>query len=115
MALRASVYLAQLGSGGLRELGEQCVQKANYAAEALTAAGLGSRHYSQPIFKEFLFRFNKPADEITTRARKAGFDLGPEMSRFDLSAKLDPHSLLIAVTEKRTYEEIDALVAALGS
>ena len=115
MALRASVYIAQLGPEGFVELGKQCCHKANYAAEKLTEAGLGTLAFPHAFFKEFVFQFKQPVAEIITKAKAAGFNLGPELNRFELGNGAPENSLLIAVTEKRTREEIDRLVTALKS
>ncbi|MCA8985388.1 MAG: aminomethyl-transferring glycine dehydrogenase subunit GcvPA [Planctomycetaceae bacterium] len=114
MALRAAVYLAQLGPHGFRELGELCCRKANYAAEQLTAAGVGSLAFPRSFFKEFVLNCHRPVAELVERAARAGFQVGPRLSQFpSLHNSLD-NCLLIAVTEKRTREEIDLLVAALA-
>lgn len=113
MALRASVYLAQLGPQGLRELGELCCRKANYAAEQLMAAGVGTLAFPHPFFKEFVLNCHQPVETLVQRARQAGFQIGPQIRQFPSIHNSLDNSLLIAVTEKRTKAEIDALVAAL--
>ncbi|MCG6155145.1 aminomethyl-transferring glycine dehydrogenase subunit GcvPA [Rubinisphaera margarita] len=114
MALRASVYISQLGPKGFVELGDQCHQKAAALADRLTEAGVGQLAYAQPFFKEFVFQFNRPVDEVIAAAQNAGFNLGPVLDRFEFPNGVPENSLLIAVTEKRTFDEIDRLVAALS-
>src|SRR5436189_3764840 len=36
-ALRASIYLAEMGPQGMKEVAELCVRKSHYAKEAITA------------------------------------------------------------------------------
>jgi len=116
LALRATVYMTALGPQGLREAGELCCQKAHYAAEKLSAIAGFSLAFDRPFFKEFVLRCPAPAAQVIEKAAAAGLGIGPDLSRF--SADLDPeneHLLLIAVTEKRTCEEIDRLAEVLAS
>jgi glycine dehydrogenase subunit 1 len=116
MALRASVYLSLVGPAGLREIAELCTRKAHYAAERLTAIPGIERTYSAPFFKEFVLKCRGGADRVLEKALAAGFDLGPELSRFrGLSVDHGAECLLVAVTEQRTRDEIDRLAQALGA
>lgn len=117
MALRAAVYLSLLGPSGLREVSELCLRNARYAADRLaTVPGL-SLAFDRPFFKEFVVRTERPAEAVVDRARAAGFDLGPQLSRFPKAASPDltDHGLLFATTEQRTKDEIDGLAEALSA
>jgi glycine dehydrogenase subunit 1 len=108
MAVAATVYLAWLGPQGLRELGQRCVSKAAYAAERLTEVpGVELLFPGVPFFKEFPLRTPRPAaavvDALVGRGYLAGVPLPDE----------DGHALLVAVTERRTREEIDGLALAM--
>jgi len=112
LALRASVHLSLLGPQGIRQLGELCAQKANYTRDQLTAAGGISAAFDRPVFKEFVIRLESGnVREALARARGekllAGVPLGQWYPELD-------DCLLIAVTEKRTREEIDRLVDVLA-
>jgi glycine dehydrogenase subunit 1 len=108
LALRATMYLALLGPQGLKEVAELCCRKAHYAAGKLAAAG-AKRLYDRPFFKEFTIR--APSGE---KARNAGFDIGPTFDDPRLADdSLPKDGVLVAVTEKRTREEIDRLAEAL--
>ncbi len=116
MALRATVYLSLLGPQGIREAAELCCRKAHYVSERLaTVAGLPTLSPA-PFFHEFAV-LCVDVDAVLTRARAAGFDIGPELRRFPalpgLTAEESAQGLLVAVTESRTRDEIDRLVAAL--
>jgi len=113
LALRATVYLALLGKQGMAEVAELCCRKAHYAAEKLTELEGVELMFDRPFFKEFTLRCAGRVSEIVRAARDAGFNLGPELSRFAVNGETFADGLLVAVTEKRTREEIDALVAAL--
>jgi glycine dehydrogenase subunit 1 len=108
MAVAATVYLAWLGPQGLKELGERCVSKAAYAAERLTEVpGVELLFPGASFFKEFPVRTPRPAAEVVDalvgRGYLAGVPLPDE----------DGHALLVAVTERRTREEIDGLALAM--
>ena len=110
MALRATVYLSLLGPHGLRQVAELSCRRAHYAAEQLTQTGVAELMFDRPFFKEFALKCPDGTDRLTAPAREAGFDLGPELSRFDPDLT---NGLLVAVTEKRTREQIDRLVEAI--
>jgi glycine dehydrogenase subunit 1 len=111
LALAGLVHLSLLGPQGLRELGETCLALAGYAKDQLTAAGLELVFPGKATFKEFAVRTGRNAREALTDARAkgvyAGYPLGRDYPGLD-------DALLVAVTEKRTVEEIDRLVEALA-
>jgi glycine dehydrogenase subunit 1 len=108
MAIAAAVYLAWLGPEGLVDLGGQCAAKARYAAARLTEIpGVDLLFPGAPFFKEFALRLPRPAesvrDELLGRGFLAGVPLAVDGGR----------GLLVAVTERRTREEIDALAGSM--
>lgn len=116
IAIRAAVYLTLLGKQGIREAAELCCQKAHYAAEQLSQIeGIQLLFADRPFFKEFAISCSEGSDYLLRKARQAGFDLGPELSRFDFNqgSESDQTGVLVAITEQRTKEEIDRLVTAL--
>jgi len=111
-ALRATAYLAQMGPQGLRAVAEHCLRKARYALEQITAGGRFVAAFEQPVFKEFVLRDTENrVDDVIAQAAKAGFLAGVPLERWypELS-----DCFLLAVTEKRTKEEIDALARQLA-
>lgn len=111
MALRATTYLAALGPQGLREAAELCCRNAHYAAERLAQAGVGELLFERPFFKEFALKCSAGAEGTAAAAHTASFDLGPQLAQFGPD---HAHGLLVAVTEKRTRDEIDRLAEALA-
>jgi glycine dehydrogenase subunit 1 len=110
-ALRATIYLALLGPQGLRETANLCLHKSRYAAERLCAGGRFEFAFNQPTFKEFVVRDRDGrVDESIAQGFDAGFFAGVPLGEW--YPELDD-CLLVAVTEKRTKEEIDGLVIAL--
>ncbi len=114
LALRATVYLSLLGPQGIREAAELSLRKAHYAAQQLTTLPGVELLFSSPFFKEFALKVtDRPISEFIEQASTAGFDIGPELSRFSNIPSAAQDGILVAVTETRTKDEIDGLVAAL--
>jgi glycine dehydrogenase subunit 1 len=111
MALKAAVYLSALGPQGLRETAELCSRKAHYAAEALTKIPGVHLRFARPFFKEFTLQVSTAVpgllDALLAQGFHAGLHLGRWLPGFD-------DCLTVAVTEKRTREEIDGLTVALA-
>ncbi len=110
-ALMATVYLALMGKQGLRGVGELALAKAHYAAAQLTAIPGVRRRFTAPFFKEFVLQLPKPPERVVKRLLKEKILAGIPLKPFDRSLK---DCLLVAVTEKRTRQEIDAYVQALS-
>ncbi|MEN6458100.1 MAG: aminomethyl-transferring glycine dehydrogenase subunit GcvPA [Thermoguttaceae bacterium] len=109
-ALRATVYLSLMGPAGMRSVAELCLQKAHYAAERLAGVPSLGLAFDRPTFKEFVVRVQgRSVDDLIEKARKQNVFAGVPLGRW--YPKLSD-CLLVAVTEKRTKEEIDRLVAA---
>jgi glycine dehydrogenase subunit 1 len=109
MAVAATVYLGWLGPEGLTELGRQCAAKAVYAAERLTAVpGVELLHPGAPFFKEFALRLPRPAAEVVAALVDRGYLGGVPF------ASAGEDVLLVAVTERRTRQEIEGLATAMG-
>jgi glycine dehydrogenase subunit 1 len=111
LALAGLVHLSLLGPQGLRETGETCMALAQYAKEALAARGLELLFPERATFKEFAVRVGRSAREAVRAARAGGINPGYPLGRD--YAGLDD-ALLVAVTERRTVEEIDRLAEALA-
>ena len=110
LALAGLVYLSWLGPQGLREVGETCMSVGAYAKEQLTEAGLDLVFPERTTFKEFAVRVGRSAKDVVRAARAKGVHPGYALGRD--YAGLDD-ALLIAVTERRTPEDIDRLVEVL--
>lgn len=112
IALAATVYLETMGRQGLKEVAEQCAQKASYAARQIGSLEGFALPFSAPFFDEFVVRAPIPATEVLKRLATKNINGGLALSRY-LSDS--PNDLLICVTEINTRTEIDDLVAALNS
>jgi glycine dehydrogenase subunit 1 len=110
-ALRAAIYLAQMGPQGLAETAELCVRKAHYARERVTAGSRLSVAFQQPVFKEFVIRDSeRRVDELLAQALDAGYLAGLPLGQW--YPELDD-CFLVTVTEKRTKDQIDGLAEVL--
>ena len=111
LALRAAVYLAAMGPQGMRSLAELCLHKAHYAMERLTAAASLKPAFDRPVFKEFVVRAadGRVHDRLEAAGRQ-GILAGLALERWYPELA---DCLLVAVTEKRTKDQIDHLAAAV--
>ena len=115
-ATAATIYLAQLGKAGLRDVAELCVQKAHYTAQWIAELPGYSLRFAGPFFHEFVIRCPKPAAQINRTLLGHGIiggiplDSGPAVH--DAGVDLQ-NCMLICVTEVNTRDDIDALAGAL--
>ena len=98
MALWVTVYMSLMGKQGLKEAAELSYAGAHYLCDKLLASGHFSLVYDQPFFNEFLVRYDGDMDKLFSFYELNGILPGIRMT---------DGSLLIAVTEKRTKDEID--------
>ena len=110
-ALTAQVYLSLLGKNGLREVAQLCADKTSYAYERLTAIPSVEVHFkTKYFFNEFVVDLPCDAADVVGRLIEKGFAAGFPLSRYYKGME---NSMLIAVTEKRTRQEIGMLAEAL--
>jgi len=106
-ALRALVYLSLMGKEGLRDLAVHCHSKAEYLKGKL---GFATLLNERPTFNEFAVRLSRDAAEVADKMASRGFLAGLPLASLGAG---EANDLLIAVTERRTREELDAFAAAL--
>jgi glycine dehydrogenase subunit 1 len=109
-ALGAMVHLAWLGREGFRELGELLIRRTAYARERLAAIPGVELLHDAPVAREFAIRLETPVADALERCAErgiaAGYPLGRDYPEFG-------DGLLVAITERRTREQIDALAETL--
>jgi glycine dehydrogenase subunit 1 len=110
-ALMATIYLATLGKQGLRKVGQLSTAKAHYAAERLTSIPGVSLRFPAPFFKEFALVLPKRPEQVVGKLVRQKILGGVPLRSFDRRLG---DGLLVAVTEKRTREEIDRFADALA-
>ena len=82
-----------------------------FAWHPAVATVMGLYLIRSPFVKEFTLRTPRSAEEICVELGAEGILPGLPLSRWYADR---PNELLVAVTEKKTREEIDALADALG-
>jgi len=106
IAVACAIQLSWLGTSGLREMALRCARGARYAREALAAVDGVEPLVGAPTLREFAVRAPVPAATVVERMADEGFLAGVALG--------DEYGdgLLVAVTERRTREEIDQYAAA---
>ncbi len=110
MAVTAAIQLGWLGTAGLAEVARRCAQATRYTRDALLASERIEAFAGAPVLREFALRLPLPASTVIERVADAGFLAGLSLEGAVAGGE---HGLLVAVTERRTREEIDAFVTAL--
>jgi glycine dehydrogenase subunit 1 len=114
-ALAGVVYLSWLGRAGLPELAELLVRRTAYARDALVALDGVRPLHTQPVVREFavslgladLASVRRVLSRCAAERVNPGYPLGRDYPEH-------PDGLLVAVTERRTREDIDLLARVLG-
>lgn len=109
--LAATVYMSLMGKQGIKEVAEQCTKKAHYCYNKLMATGKFKAFSDAPFYKEFAVVSDVPTAELNAKLKEAGFIGGFAADRFYEGIG---NVTIIAVTEKRTKEEIDKFVEIMG-
>lgn len=110
-AIAATIYLCLLGKMGLRQLAEQNLAKAHYAAGRIANAARVQPAFGAPFFNEFLVKAPGGAALLLARLRDAkiigGLDVGayyPELQ----------NHVLVCATECVSRESIDHMAQVYG-
>ncbi|MCX8063668.1 MAG: aminomethyl-transferring glycine dehydrogenase subunit GcvPA [Candidatus Hydrogenedentes bacterium] len=126
-ALRALIYLSELGKSGIQQLAKYCYSKTEYMKKQLSkvkGANVVNKSYT---FNEFVVRLDKPAEFVVKKMNEhdilAGIPIKSYLNALKVSSPRKDYmgvefgeegDLLIAVTEKRSKEEIDLFVDKLS-
>lgn len=111
LALCASVYMSTLGKAGMQEAALLNIRKSHYAVERVASGSL-SLAFASPFFNEFAVKLPAGTDmkqlnaKLLERGFIGGYDLGAVYPELE-------NCMLIAVTERRTKEEIDHFISEL--
>ncbi|HQP91165.1 MAG TPA: aminomethyl-transferring glycine dehydrogenase subunit GcvPA [Candidatus Omnitrophota bacterium] len=111
-ALRALIYMTSLGKEGLKEVAKLNYEKAEYAKSLLSKIKGVTVKQSSPTFNEFTVVLPKDPVEVISAMIKKGFAAGFPLGRY---YKDMANYMIVAVTEKRTKEEIERYAKALES
>ena len=105
MALFVTMYCSLMGKQGLKEAAELSYAGAHYLCDELLKTGHFQLVYQQPFFNEFVVRYDGDVDSLQRRWLQHGFFGG---------VKIADDQIMLAVTEKRTKEEIRQLVETIS-
>jgi glycine dehydrogenase subunit 1 len=111
-ALAGVIYLTWLGKRGLVELGELLVQRTAYARERLAGLDGVELLHGAPVVREFAVRLEAPVGDVLDLCAADGIAAG-----YPLGREYPDHEdgLLVAITERRTRDDIDRLADSLGA
>jgi glycine cleavage system P protein (glycine dehydrogenase) subunit 1 len=110
MAIAAAVHLSWLGPQGLARLGEICIRNTAQVAARLGEIPGCRIRFDGPRFKELVLETPIDASKLIRGLARRGFLAGPSLGRWypELS-----NCLLVAVTERRTEQDVAGLAEAI--
>jgi glycine dehydrogenase subunit 1 len=120
MAVTAAIQLSWLGPRGLAEVATRCAQGAHYLAGQLATLHSITPVTTAPYLREFAVETTVSAETVLARLADEGFLGGVAASALaqaddgSLAPGAAEHTVVIAVTERRTRVEIDAFATAFG-
>ena len=106
LALRATVYMTLMGKCGLPYLAKLCYNKSQYAAEQINMLPNYNLLYGTSFVKEFIIRTKHNVKDLVQYC----LDKGILIHNIDANIK---NCIQIAVTEKRSIEDINKLIKCL--
>ncbi len=105
LALYITIYLSLMGPEGMREVNELSAAGAHYLHDRLLETGRFEEVFpGRPFLKEFVLKPLVPADRLQAKLLEDGF-FG--------ALQTEEGYVSFCVTEKRTKEEVDALVESV--
>jgi len=113
LALRATMFMTAIGPVGIREMAEQSWHKAHEFAKRIESVAGFSRADAGHFFHEFVVTCPAPAQRVIDAAREQGILAGLALNSPKLNSIGAGNELLVAVTEKRTSQEMDAFIECL--
>jgi glycine dehydrogenase subunit 1 len=113
-ALAAVVYLSWLGREGMVELGELLLARTHYARQVLGALEGVELAHEQPVVREFALRLDADVASVKRRCAQEGVNPGVDVEALSGRPE-DQGLLLVAITERRSREDIDRLAGALAA
>ncbi|MBN1968317.1 MAG: aminomethyl-transferring glycine dehydrogenase subunit GcvPA [Candidatus Delongbacteria bacterium] len=108
-ALTAGVYMTTLGKKGFKDVSENCYVRSHYLAKGIEKIDGYRINFNAPFFKEFVVKTPIKAAELVDKMMEKGIFAGIPLSSFGMQDDL----LLVAVTEKRSKEELDFYIKSL--
>ena len=113
-ALAGVVYLSWLGRRGIVELGELLLARTHYARETLAGLDGVEKLHEQPVVREFAVRLDADVAAVIRRCARRGVNPGVDLQALTGRPE-DRGGLLVAITERRSRDDIDRLAEVLGA
>ena len=111
LALRSTMFMALLGKKGLKEMSTLCFNKSEYLKENLAKISALEICNTGATFNEFIIKTSMESDKFLNALLEKDFYAGINLSNLYENRE---NEVLISVTEKRTKEELDDLIKAIG-
>lgn len=111
-ALATTVYLATVGKKGLVEASKQSTLKAHYLFEEIIKNTNAKPLFDTPFFNEYPVVLPIDAETVVKKMQKENIFAGIPLSKFNKDEQFK-NVLLVAVTEKRTKDDMDKFVNSL--
>lgn len=101
MALWVTIYCSLMGKEGLKEVTQLSYDGAHYLCEGLIKTGHFELAFDKPFLNEFCVKYDGDVDKLQQKLLDNGIFGG---------IKVADDTIMFAVTEKRTKEEVDKLI-----
>ena len=111
VAVRSTIFMSLLGKDGLSDMANLCFIKASYLKEQLSKIDGVEVLNKADTFNEFVISTPLSSDVLLDKLKEKGFYAGINLAKIDDRFK---NEILMTVTEKRTKEQMDALVGSIG-
>ena len=111
LALRSTIFMSLVGKNGLVELATSNHSKAEYLKAALSQLESIEVLNSATTFNEFVIKTPCDASDVLEQMSNKGFYAGINLGNLYEGYE---NAILVSVTEKRTKEQMDFFVEALG-
>jgi glycine dehydrogenase subunit 1 len=114
-ALANSVYLSTVGPAGLRKAGDLNVDKSHYLYERLISELPVKPFHNQQFFNEFTVVLPKSSETVINEMASKNVFAGVPIHRYGAAAGASEREnlLTVAVTEKRTREEMERYIETM--
>ncbi len=110
-ALLSTLYLAYMGSNGLKKVAKKNMDNAKTLMDMLSKAGFEVPHFKAPHFNEFLLDLPKNPHLVNKELLKKGVQGGYPINEGCFRGI--GHAMLLCTTEMHTREDMEKLVSAL--
>lgn len=112
MALWVTIYLSVMGKEGLNEVNNLSYSGAHYLFDSLMATGKFTKLFDKPFLNEFAVEYKGNAASLQKYMIENGILAGVRLK--SIKSDANDNTLLFAVTEQRSKEDIDRFVELIN-